>query len=424
MGSNFKTVFKFSFMNKINKKFIKGSLIFMIVMTSIIQGGVYVLKSIDENQGPDMSTIEIYTSNAELKSQLEANNDFLLSDEEVELKYVDAANVDLLEENEILIDLDSNIVYHAEEDIWYLESSIKELMYNIQFLNVSAKNNLSADVIAEVMQIGQYETKYAGPESEVNSSVIYGISFVLTIVSYMVIIFGLQYTGQEILEEKSSRAMEIIMSSVKPKSHMLAKILSNVSFVLTIFLVFIMTIVINVILLLMMFGVNFSDLFETFKMALEAMNLSLALSGQTVIYLFVIIGLFVMTLLGITSIGAILVSPATAMEELAKKQSLLTLMILVPYMINIMGSGSEMDIVKNILVYIPPFSVFFLPTILLKGTISLLGVGIIVTTHIVLLYGILKYGVYYYQVGVLNYTEINFKEFTRRARETYKARRK
>src|SRR5690606_17315223 len=56
------------------------------------------------------------------------------------------------------------------------------------------------------------------------------LSTVVIIPIFILITIALQFIGTEIMEEKSTKAIEIIIASVKPRTHFFAKILSIMIF--------------------------------------------------------------------------------------------------------------------------------------------------------------------------------------------------
>lgn len=430
MKGNFKVVFCYSLQKKINKKFLRGFLTLIIILSLLVQVPAFLLKDADNSGLAEESSyqVEIYTSDDKLANLIEANLSSLDSEPDYQLDVTTTKDVDKLKEQEYLLDLDQNTLYKAESnEITYGEVNayLNELFYNLQFLDLSVNQQLDPAVIADVMSLGEYQTEIVNVENEVNGDVIQGITFIFTILIYFVLIFTLQFTSQEILEEKSSRAMEIIMCSIKPSHHMLAKILSNITFILTIIVSLILVVLGNILGLMKMYGVDIGNLWTMLKEMMIEMNLGDILSGETLFYVVVLIGLYIITTMIITSLGAILVSSGTSMDELQKKTSTLTFVIFLPYLVSLMAVGSPMfDYISTISIYIPVFSIFFLPPMIITGALSIPITIIIVLIHVIILFVILKYGSYIYQVGVLNYTDISFKQLCKNAYQNYKFERK
>jgi ABC-2 type transport system permease protein len=75
----------------------------------------------------------------------------------------------------------------------------------------------------------QFNLTETGEEKSSNSGLLYGLGFLLGILIYMfVLIYGIQIM-QGVIDEKTSKIVEVIVSSVKPFQLMLGKILGIAS---------------------------------------------------------------------------------------------------------------------------------------------------------------------------------------------------
>jgi ABC-2 type transport system permease protein len=75
----------------------------------------------------------------------------------------------------------------------------------------------------------QYNLTQSGEEKSSNSGILYGLGFVLGILIYMfVLIYGIQIM-QGVIDEKTSKIIEVIVSSVRPFQLMLGKIIGIAS---------------------------------------------------------------------------------------------------------------------------------------------------------------------------------------------------
>ncbi len=69
-------------------------------------------------------------------------------------------------------------------------------------------------------------------EDPVINEIISGLSSVFTLPLFLILTFGIQFVGVDIIEEKSSKAIETIISSVKASIHFLSKIIASLIFIL------------------------------------------------------------------------------------------------------------------------------------------------------------------------------------------------
>ncbi|HRG11571.1 MAG TPA: ABC transporter permease, partial [Cyclobacteriaceae bacterium] len=79
------------------------------------------------------------------------------------------------------------------------------------------------------VNLKQFNLTDTGEEKSSSSGLLYGLGFVLGILIYMfVLIYGIQIM-QGVIDEKTSKIVEVIVSSVKPFQLMLGKILGIAS---------------------------------------------------------------------------------------------------------------------------------------------------------------------------------------------------
>lgn len=117
----------------------------------------------------------------------------------------------------------------------FFEDQIRNMkleQYNVDQATLDA---LKTDI--DIQQITKDKT--TGEEKSSSSGMIYGVGFVLGILIYMfVLIYGIQIM-QGVIDEKTSKVIEVIVSSVKPFQLMLGKIIGIASVGLLQFLIWI-----------------------------------------------------------------------------------------------------------------------------------------------------------------------------------------
>lgn len=122
----------------------------------------------------------------------------------------------------------------------FLAERIRELKLEQYKIDAETLKNLKTTV--SLKQVNLTET---GEEKSSNSGILYGVGFVLGILIYMfVLIYGIQIM-QGVIDEKTSKIVEVIVSSVKPFQLMMGKIIGIASVGLLQFLIwiFIITVV-------------------------------------------------------------------------------------------------------------------------------------------------------------------------------------
>jgi len=129
----------------------------------------------------------------------------------------------------------------------YIRSTISKMMYDV----ILAKNKIDIDVIhaaetSSKVQVILLEQKENGKNRKTLTDVNYGIGFGAGFLIYFFIIFFGVQVMRGVMEEKTSRIVEVILSSVKPFQLMMGKIVGIALVGLTQFLLWvILTLTIN-----------------------------------------------------------------------------------------------------------------------------------------------------------------------------------
>lgn len=114
------------------------------------------------------------------------------------------------------------------EKIGHLESILEDRIRDLKLeeYKIDKETLKSLKTSISIKQINISDT---GEEKSSNSQILYGLGFVLGILIYMfVLVYGIQIM-QGVIDEKTSKIVEIIVSSVKPFQLMLGKIIGIAS---------------------------------------------------------------------------------------------------------------------------------------------------------------------------------------------------
>ncbi len=173
------------------------------------------------------------------------------------------------------------------------------------------------------------------------------VFYVTVIVMFFIIINYASQIGTEVAMEKTSRVIEMIVSSVAPVTHLLAKISAMISVSLTQLAIFIVAILIAIQLF------DFSEIISDF--GLEANNQTVTMITYSVIFL--ILGLILYL-----SIAAMLGSFISRMEDLQQALLPVTMFSLIGFYIAIFNIwGSADSLLVRISSYFPLFTPFVMP---------------------------------------------------------------
>ncbi|EGQ20062.1 ABC superfamily ATP binding cassette transporter, membrane protein [Sporosarcina newyorkensis 2681] len=161
------------------------------------------------------------------------------SDEEIKVELADRPKEQLLqqvkdEDIEAFIELDLDAAQTIQATYTtaslvdnYLPSALQDALQSIQTEVKAAQLSLSGEQVATLFAPIQFEKQNisdtAKSEDELNQARV--LVYVLMFVIYFAVIIYSSMIATEVATEKSSRVMEILISSVSPVKHMFAKVL-------------------------------------------------------------------------------------------------------------------------------------------------------------------------------------------------------
>lgn len=314
-----------------------------------------------------------------------------------------------IKDDEILIslNLDDNLLKAKVISDKKIDSSVYQVIY--QGLNVTKQQvlmerlNLDTNTLALLstnIDIERVVLSDKKSQDENMSLVMSTVFPSLILPFFMLIIFLVQMVGGEICEEKTTKSMEIIISNVSPKVHLLAKIVANNLFVLL------------QALLLFIYGLIaffISSRNGSLNIPSEITSIwdSLSASGlinDIVSLLPFLLVLIILSFLAYSLLAGILASMTTNIEDFQQLQTPIVFILLAGYYLAIMAGMFQGSIFLKIAGYIPLISCLLAPTLYIMGEISILDILIAIILLIGLLYLLIRYGMKIYKVGILNYS--------------------
>lgn len=314
-----------------------------------------------------------------------------------------------IKDDEILIslNLDDNLLKAKVISDKKIDSSVYQVIY--QGLNATKQQvlmerlNLDTNTLALLstnIDIDRVVLSDKKSQDENMSLVMSTVFPSLILPFFMLIIFLVQMVGGEICEEKTTKSMEIIISNVSPKVHLLAKIVANNLFVLL------------QALLLFIYGLIaffISSRNGSLNIPSEITSVwdSLSASGlinDIVSLLPFLLVLIILSFLAYSLLAGILASMTTNIEDFQQLQTPIVFILLAGYYLAIMAGMFQGSIFLKIAGYIPLISCLLAPTLYIMGEISILDILIAIILLIGLLYLLIRYGMKIYKVGILNYS--------------------
>lgn len=268
-----------------------------------------------------------------------------------------------------------------------LEQALQQLKVTI----ATTKAGLTADQINELYAPVQFEKQAleenAKSEEELNQA--RGLVYVLLFVIYFAVIMYANMIAMEVATEKSSRVMEILISSVSPIKQMFGKILGIALLSLTQFAVIL--------------AVGYASLKQSMS-GMEGGFFEVFGFGDLPVSTFVYAGIFfILGYFLFATLAAFLGSLVSRIEDVQQMITPMTLLIVAAFMIAMFGLTKPESTVITITSYIP----FFAPMIMFLrvGMLTLptweiaLSIGILVLTITLLAI----FGARVYRGGVLMY---------------------
>ena len=220
----------------------------------------------------------------------------------------------------------------------YSRREVSQLMRSVRFNAYAVKNSKGKDGGAEV-------------ESPIQTGARIGLGYLLVFVLYLFVIIYANSVMRSVLEEKTTRIVEVIVSSVKPHQLLLGKLIGVCSVCLTMFAIWVIfgvLLVMNIEPLLGIFGID--RLPMQFTLVIGTIKAS---SAEILTYFFIyfIIGFFMYSTL-YAVVGAI----CSSEEEAQQTGGPLTMLIVVPFILMFQLFRIPDSTVSVLLSHIPFFS--------------------------------------------------------------------
>ena len=317
-----------------------------------------------------------------------------------------------IEDNELIVILNSDTNKYLKAEI-ISNNKIDNLTYQLilQALNNTKTtigmlaSNIDPNILQNIQQNIEVERTILNEElsTDENTDLIMSSVFpTLILPFFMLIIFLVQMVGGEICEEKTTRSMEIIISNVSPKMHLMSKILASNLFVIIQGLLLVVYAIIAFIISkylgnsLLNASINISTIIDTLK--------SSGMFDKLIFIIPITLILIIASFVAYSLVAGILASMTVNIEDFNQLQTPIMLISLAGYYLSIMASMFDGSILIRILSYIPFLSVFISPTLFVIGQVTVIDMLISVLVLIAFIFILLKYGLRVYKVGILNYS--------------------
>lgn len=345
-----------------------------------------------------ITVIALNTNNINLF--LEEKNINLFNDE-IKIEYIDSENLignslekafdeyekievlKITENNYTADNIENNIVvevFSSQENILEAKIISKEGIDNgiyntiVETLNTirteifSKQNNIKKDELENLEKGTLIERIMLGVDSE-NSEKKETIEYISTIMMYMISIFIFSKIANDIAQEKASKSIEYVLTSVSAKEYLLAKI---ISIVLVVLLQGIYLLVYFCIANLINSIINMSYLTDLESIPSVLSNIDINL----IKYILVVFIYGVLTIVLMSIIQAALSSKTTGMQEAGNSMMFLLTITIAVYILTfvLITPYTNMSWWIYVLSCIPLISNFFIPAIIIIGQATFLQI--------------------------------------------------
>ena len=224
-------IFQREFLNRVQKKsFLVATILVPLIFPAIISVMVYIFIKQEESAGK--TKIEVLDKSGKIKLDSTDRYEFITLSSDLEqakssfnksdhfgLLYI--PEFDLARPDGITLYTKENPSIRKIEDIEHiLENRVHDL--KLEQFNIDKETLKSLKTSVDLNSINLSET---GEEKKSNTGMLYGLGFMLGILIYIfVLVYGMQIM-LGVIEEKTSKIVEVLVSSVRPFQLMLGKIL-------------------------------------------------------------------------------------------------------------------------------------------------------------------------------------------------------
>ncbi len=282
------------------------------------------------------------------------------------------------------------IINNTKKEIALTESNIDEEILN----------KISNPIKIERIVLGQNKTA-----KDENAKMIIETIFPIFILPFFALtIFLVQMIGAEVNDEKTTRGMEIIISNVSPKTHLMSKVIAGNLFVIIQGSLLVLFAIIGFIIRMILGTGNITEM-----SGLDIGNtindiLTSNIASQFIYIIPLTILMMALTFIAYSLLAGVLASMTTNIEDFQQLQTPIMIISLVGYYLSIMAGVFEGSAFIKVLAFIPFISAILAPCLLVLGQFSITSFIIAILLVILVIYLLIKYGFKIYKEGILNYS--------------------
>ena len=391
----FFTVFKFEFINFIKNKIFVGLTLVLAIVIAIVAFFPRLAngKDISLNFGDDTIPSLLIVNNSGDETLTDALKSALV-DYEITVEKYDLEKAKELvtnEEYKIAIVIDSPLKYNYVVDNLGLYDTTSYIIDEI--LLSSYKMNYLANAGLSNEEIDEFSSAFVTSESIIvgqDQTQSFFHAYLLMMVLYMAVLIYGQLVAQSVATEKSSRAMELLITSANPKSLIFGKVIGTGVAGLA------------QITVLLLWGVICIVINKEYLADNEVMSMFMSISPSVIVYtvIFFVLGFGLYAFLN----GA-MGSMASKLEDVGTLTMPVMFTFIVSFVITIafMSADNIDNPFINILSYIPFTAPMAMFARICMGTASHLEALVSIVILIISIYGVGRLAVAIYRIGILMY---------------------
>lgn len=352
------------------KKNVKSTAFLIMILAPFLLMGIFYLSQYFFGDANDINKIGIISDQPAIAEQLaETKNDdykfkVITSDKKAQAQLEDK-KIDAYLDLKMGSDQVSGKLYSKTSLGTSTEMQLQQILSSMQANIRASQLNLTTAQVQKVMEPAKFEsTKVIFENGKMkndggDSGTQFILSFLTTIIMFVFIVSYSSIIAQEIASEKGTRIMEVLLSSMKAKTHYYGKLLGVLLVALTQLLIYGVAIVLGY--------RQFKDM-DMVKDLLSNVSIKALLgSGAFVIITFMLVGLFLYAVLSALC-GSLVSKP----EDTAKAIQPVTYLSMIGYMLSlILGTSDPTNVIIKVTSYIPFLSSYSMPLRLASGTVAL-----------------------------------------------------
>jgi len=386
------------------KKNVKSTAFVIMILAPFLLMGIFYLSQHFFGDANDINKIGIVSDQPAVAERLAKtkNEDYsfkvVTSDKKAQ-KQLEDKKIDAYLDLKVGKDKVSGKLYSKASLGTSTETQLQQILSSMQASIRASQLNLTTAQVQKVMEPAKFESTKVNFENGKmksdggDSGTQFVLSFLTTIIMFVFIISYSSIIAQEIASEKGTRIMEVLLSSMKAKTHYYGKLLGVLLVALTQLLIYGVAVV---------FGYRqFKDMPMVKDLINNVSIKSLLGSGALAIISFMLVGLFLYAVLSALC-GSLVSKP----EDTAKAIQPVMYLSMIGYMLGlILGTSDPTNIIIKVTSYIPFLSSYSMPLRLASGTAAMssafVSLGILVIFTILLT----LFSAQLYKSNVLVYSE-------------------